>query len=761
MKFRNVESKNPRTLESSTPHFTFQIMDERRVLANMLSVLAARSPVRGIHYVRDFSDSGMFATLTTAKNATPVSGSTMEQTRIGMLLSTLGKSRSFTDPNKHPITAYYKTLKHTELFKVDDNRGGLTSGEMSDSIFDSALLSLIAEQPGIVVQFPISSFLLENFASYIDLQSMVDLDNDKWKPGQLPALIAGKMKGKFVSPTNFAASSDVQSSDVKVDVVKLFSSEAAQLLGASDSATVPGEDIFKKLVVLDSLLNVDQIVEAMKKAGQNLFSVKPEEKIGGLRKIVSLLMAMLAQPYLLYVQFILDVLNNPVMASFLNAKYPTIMSSNVVKDLNELMAKVRFTPVYAEMLRHYRVQTMTTAVGNGGALIIPSGIAHYFPFVSPSADTKGEKNSELKTGIKNEVLSSLEPTDQSFFYPLRPENDATLGVIDEGREQTLFGVLGHARSVITAHFLGEDGNATDYNEAMGVIGGAAAPAFRHVDRLNLPVLFTDGVLANQKMDYDTITEGLLVPQSELLKPSPTKKGLIVGDGNSGRATTLTHAIHSIGEVIPCHVLKRSGAGNTEILGSGLSLLSMPLDPWFERFSVNAKSLLNGRLPFSRYNADLDGTLVAHSSLANFASDIGLDPRMVRSLVQDNVSSYVLVFGPVTSKLVKEFFTLNEEPGSVPIPDAAAYDLPAKARFRYSHYFVSSRGRVSVNYMDFTVLPTIPSVQRIVYNDWGKSGIISLASTQNVLVDKAFESTSLDDSAVLANACHDLLSRLKV
>jgi hypothetical protein len=752
MKFRNVSTSSPRKMDSGTPHFTFQVLDERRVMANIIAVITAKSPTRGIYYINQFSSQGLYSTLTSNKRPNPKASDvkTAKLTnalggRVISLLSALHKAAAFSDAETHPITRYYQSMKHTDLFA-----DSATTRDNVQPIFDSVLLTLVAEQPGSVVQYPIGDLMLNLFADYVTAESLSIPGVKNLTESGLPEILKMKAKGQHLKAVPFSATADSVDADIHINLKDLFFLQLTDNWFQRESKKDTTSDFAKTLISTDVILNVDLIIDALKNAAKNVFAVKSEDKLVGIRKVVSIMMAIIIQPYLMYVRLLLDILANPVTAKFLYTQYPNLASSNVIADLEKMMEQVKFTPVYVEMIRHYRVNMMETAIGKGGALIVPAGLAHYLPFLSGGDVSKRKMSSKDKEKAENLELSAVSG---------HPMTILDLGNFDPEKELSLTAELAMARSVLETYVLGDDANQADYMEAMGTMGGSIAPSFRALDRFNPPVFFTDTVLANAKMDYDNIVEGLLVPQLALLAPSPQRKGILVDDSRKETSESLTRSIHSLGEIVLANV-SHGKSSAVRLLDGNLSLLGIQMDSWFDKFTVGSKALLNGRLPMTRYNADLDGTLVPHSTLANFASDIGLDPRLISTVIENKNSELGLMYGAITTALINEFFTSEDNTG-LAIPDAEEYGLNPKYKFSYAHYLVSSRGRVMANFVEVVLNPTLPGVQRVVYNDFGRSGLITLATTQHAMVDTAFESSILDDAAVLAHSCGDLITRLKL
>lgn len=752
-KFRNIELSSPRRLENATPHFTFQVQDERRIVANILTLLAAKSPTRGIYYINQFSTDGLYSSLMTKKipssrerGSDTVIGA-KQGGRLSSLVNSLGAATKFIDPSKHPMTRYYQTLKHSDLYSPDDRSG-------IDPIFDSALLTLMAEQPGSVVQFPIGELMMSLFSKYIETDTYKKDGESNMTEAAIPKNLRLRANGQFLRAAAFTSSADIESSDLHVQLKNLFFLEFGDNWPKDvvDGGSLNSDkSLAKTLILADTILNIDLIVDSLKKSGVQTFNVKAEDKIAGIRKTVSLMMAILTQPYLMYVRMLLDVINNPVTATFLQAKYPNLANSELIASLTTMMDKIKFTPLYNEIIRHYRVDKMDTAIGQGSALIVPAGLAHYMPFIVTKSDgtakPMSDKDKDKAKATEGKAISGI---DLSLL---------TAGTFNAEEEMSLTSELSLARSVIETYILGDPQNEADYNEAIGSLSGGAVPGFRSLDRYNLNVLFTDTVLASEKLDYDAITEGLLIPQLAMLSPSPQRKGIILHDGNRTGAEKLTRSIHSVGEIIFANVnTPDKDKLSNRLLDAGLSLIGISLDPWFDKFTVGSKAILNGRIPMTRYNADLDGAMVPHSTLANFASDIGLDPRLITSIIDEKDSRLQTAYGPTMISLLSEFFTSGDV--GFTIPDAEEYGLRPNTKFAFAHYLVSSRGRVLSSYLDVALNATLPSIQRIVYNDWGRSGMIKIASTQNALIDHAFESSILDEVAVLSHSCSDIFTRLK-
>lgn len=765
--YRNISLLPGRHVPISAPHFAVSYLDERNVFANIVAMTAASSPTRGLFYSTMLPGSTetsrtVFEVLRKPMNLTRSQIASSEKigtegyanryVKILKGLLDLAKPRK---DGENPLAIYMSTLKHSDLFADPD----VNSKDTFRGMLPASILGLVHEQSYTVVDYPIGAAVLDMFAAYVENpQVMTDktkMEGDTAGFAQSTESQYGKFRGKIIKAVSFGAD------DLTIpDPVREFSVYPSVLLTdlfsegpLVDQITADEAGFTRSLIALDVLNNLDKIAAYLRNLSPALMSVKPEEKIAAVRAVYALVSSILFQPVLMYGHLIVGILNNPVVKKHISARLPHLYDSTVFKEVLESISNKPLSPIYAEVVRHYNISKVDTTFGETEIITVPKGLLNFLPFL------QGPGKAVQSIKDKNKKTESIKSTFQDLTLLTAGPGLFSGDLITNRKEMELTDFIGQLRTINHVYFENAPETIADMTKISSALGYKLPTTQSIVDRANPEVIITDGLISSTKMDYDKVVHSIIMKPKDLLSSSPNKRVIIPTTSGMEEVTPLIQQFYEFKDLlIGANTSRESIIEQDQMIDSGVVPLLVRQDPWFERFSINANLLLNGRLPMSRYMLDGDAMIIQHSTFANFASDLGMDPATLGLYLKGAKDSDSLI-GREVAALLLEFFTDVKENTKSNIPDADEWGIGDRS-FRYSIYFTSSRAASYHLYAEVVVNQLLPPVQFIQYLEWSRTGHITLPICRPLFIDKAFQSSMLSGEGVASSFGSDIIERLR-
>lgn len=759
---RNLTVLPAREIPPSTPHFAVAYTDEREIFANMMAVAAGHSATQGLYYATYLPGQKLETTgfhglmLTKHISHDERTDVAVGASRYGRLIEALNQITTDTEGlnSSNPLLAYFKTLKHSDLI----NPRKLNSSDFYTGVIPDTLLALIHENKAGVIQHPVGELILKCFSSYVNEAQIMSS-----KHASTDAATAEKHykkhQGFVIQAKKFGAySAGGKGVDVgfKIDpkVFLTTPSIAPKEIPASLDSSPIG--FAKTMVAADALLNLDTICGKLTALGEGLNSVTPKEKIKSVNSIMTTMSIHLLQPYLMYSQMMYDLLTHPVVVKYLSVRLPLLYDSDLLKDWAVDLAKVKFSPIYAEIIRHFRTTTVESTIGTSAMVTIPVGLLDLLPFLQNPATvnatgTKASTNAAILKSISSLGLASVGGSMLNQIGTLGTSANSIIEVIVEMRTTMALYLFNSTET--------EDEVRTIFNDLHYVTLSSRG----QINHKDFNVIITDGLLSSDKLDYDAVIESMIVPKSDLLDSSPNKKAIFPSEDDIDVASQEASLYHEFASKIV-------GYGNGTIvvkdtyLESKVVPLMIRLHPWFAKYAVNATTILGGKLAMCRYALDMDAVLQQHSNFSNFAAELSMDPHIMAHLIKEGASESHLL-GTEALCLLKEFFIEKVEATKttaaskgMDIPDAKDFGMEA-FQFAFNLYFTSSRAINYHKYSEVLINSFLTNTQIIHTTDFHKAGAFRIPIVRPAYVDKAFQSTMFSTAGAAGQACEDLIKRI--
>lgn len=766
MNYKNVTALPSRKTNVAAALLAASVIDERDILSNIAALMVAKSPIRGLFNQGALPGSSTKDTyfLEILKRplilSSPELGASINPgpgrypNRYGRLIAAFKQIKDIDRAGINPLTEYMTTLKHSDLFNEKE-------GSQLGKILPAHIFAFIHEQPSTIIDYPIGAIITNILKSYVITPKVLNvggsLADDKGDLTQNVESSYGKYKGHVVSAVAFGTTEDGlpdSTSTLKINAAALLNVHFTEdnfdsQLSGSTSGFV------NALVATDLLLQMDGITSYLRSLSTGLTAVKPEEKITAIRKALALISTINIQPFLMYAKILYDILMHPVVHKNISRRLPHFYVSELFKDLEVILKDIRLSPLYAEIAHHYSTKNTKTVFGDCELLTIPAGLLHMLPFLSYGMTDKLSKDDLASEGVrsKNEFLNMEALTAGAGLFT---------SMIDERGASDISEFLTTVRSIYDTYIRNAPENEQNYSSIQNELGYKTVAPWGLIDKADPKVLVTDGLLASERVDYDTFVYSMTICPADLLKSSPHKRLLVPFGKDSIRTLQiLTNYYEFKDAFFSASVYNASSKDHpsANMMDTNLVPLMVRRDPWFEKYSVNASIILNGKLPMTRYLLDTDASFVPHSTFANFASDLGMDPMVLVSFLKMKKVEASLV-GTEVASILTEFFVKVSDKGKTNIPDAHDYGVEAWS-FRFAHYFTSSRAINFHLYSDVVLNTFLNPLQLLQYQDWTRTGIIKAPVARPLFIDKAFASDMSSGSGRTAQCCEDLLSRLSL
>lgn len=767
--YRNVSLLPGRFVPISAPHFGVSYLDERNVLANITAILAASSPTRGLFYstMLPGSDPTSRTVFELLKKPLSVTRTGIEATEsIGLggyanrymkILTGIVDLAKPRPDGENPLAVYMSTLKHSDLFTNEVGDKGMN--RMTAGLLPATILGLIHEQSHTIVEYPIGAAVLSIFGAYVtNPQLLTDksrLEDDTAGFAQSTESQYGKFQGKIIAAARFSGE-DLTIPDYVKDfglnpnvlLNELFDAGPLQpQLDSSDSGFV------RSLIALDVLNNLDKIGDFLRGLSPLLLSNKPEDKIAAVRSVYSMVSSILFQPVLMYGHLVMSLLTNPIVKRHISAKIPHLYDGALFVEVETAIKNRPLSPIYAEVVRHFSATRVDTTFGEAELITVPKGLLNFLPFLQgaskKSTTIKAADNKAKGIGTTFKDLTLLNAG--AGLFAIDNTNDK--------RTASLVDFITSLRGVIAIYFENAPETIADMTRIASALNYKSPAPLPMMDRASPNVIITDGLIASERLDYDTVVNSILMKPSDLLKSSPNKRVIIPNEAHKEQMEAMVGQFYEFKDlIVGANSFGTKFEATDQLADNALLPLLIRQDPWFERFSINASLLLNGRLPMSRYALDGDGIIIPHSTFANFASDLGMDPATL-ALYLEGAEQVDSLIGREVAALLLEFFSHNTKEDLSNIPDAEIWGVQGR-NFRYPYYFTSSRAASYHLYAEVVVNQLVPSVQFIQYLEWSRTGHIILPVCRPLFIDKAFQSSMLSGEGVAAGFAGDIISRLK-